>query len=492
MILRAARNRLKLRGLSKISVISTEQMRQWEKASWDAGKKESDVIQNAGSQLAARILQLTRPNDKIWILAGKGHNGDDARAAQPHLAGREVVLTSVENPKHGLSDFTAALKDRDPEKPLWIIDALFGIGLDRPLDPDWQALVTAINAADLPVVAVDVPSGLNADTGKPEGAAVEAAITLTLGAPKKGLLLGPAFTGRVEVISNVGLAGGPPEAELKWTLPSDFAGLPPRRPVVSNKGDFGHVAIVAGSLGYHGAAVLCAIGARRAHPGLVSVYAQELTYGAVATQLQSAMVHPWRDTIVLPKNCSSILVGPGLAAENLPSSVKGMSRDLWRTSPISMVVDASAIEWLEQRPPPHGAVRVITPHPGEAARTLHLPISEVQGNRVAVLRKLSERFFNCIVVLKGHQTLIGRATGDIFVNNSGNPFLAQGGSGDLLAGYIAGLLAQPEWRRDAMLAVRYAVWQHGAAADHLNSVQPNWTVEDLGAWIGRIPPAGLE
>jgi NAD(P)H-hydrate epimerase len=102
------------------------------------------------------------------------------------------------------------------------------------------------------------------------------------------------------------------------------------------------------------------------------------------------------------------------------------------------------------------------------------------------LRALSKQFSNCCVVLKGHQTLVGRADGDIFVNSSGNPHLAQGGSGDLLGGYLAGLLAQPFWRQDPLLAARYAVWQHGAAADHLEETQVNWTVEDLAQWLGRI------
>jgi NAD(P)H-hydrate epimerase len=102
------------------------------------------------------------------------------------------------------------------------------------------------------------------------------------------------------------------------------------------------------------------------------------------------------------------------------------------------------------------------------------------------LRALSKKFFNCWVVLKGHQTLVGRADGDVFVNSSGNPHLAQGGSGDLLGGYLAGLLAQPDWRQDPLLTVRYAVWQHGAAADYLTETQSNWTVEDLAQWLGRI------
>jgi NAD(P)H-hydrate epimerase len=475
-----------MRPLPKIPVISVEQMRQWEQATWAAGKTEQEVIQQVGRLLAHRILQLTHPADAIWILAGKGHNGDDARAAQPHLTERNVLLTSIDDPRQGLAEFTQRLHTQGLRRVRWIVDALFGIGLNRALNDDWCKLIEAMNASGIPILAVDVPSGLNADTGGTEGAAIKAALTLTLGAPKRGLLEAPAYTGRLEVVPEIGLVPCPIQADLNWTMPEDFAGLPPRRASIGNKGDYGHVAIVAGSLGYHGAAVLTAQGAQRAQPGLVTVFPQASVYVPVAAQLQAAMVHPWRAGTPLPKTCSVILFGPGLAAEELPDALKEDLRSLWRTSPLAMVVDASALDWLEPGPTPDGAVRVITPHPGEAGRLLRTSAKEVQARRVAALRALSKQFSNCCVVLKGHQTLVGRADGDIFVNSSGNPHLAQGGSGDLLGGYLAGLLAQPFWRQDPLLAARYAVWQHGAAADHLEETQVNWTVEDLAQWLGRI------
>lgn len=460
-------------------------MRQWEKATWAAGKTEHEVIQNVGRLLARRILELTRPGDVIWILAGKGHNGDDARAAQPHLADRNVALMNVDDPRQGLAEFCQRLQ-ASLRRPAWIVDALFGIGLNRPLDEDWCKLIDAINGCGIPILAVDVPSGLDADTGEVKGAAIKAALTLTLGAPKRGLLEAPTFTGRLEIVPEIGLIPCPFEAELNWSAAQDFAGLPPRRASMSNKGDFGHVAIVAGSLGYHGAAVLAAHGAMRAQPGLVTVITQESVYVPVAAQLQAAMVRPWRDGPPVPKECSCILFGPGLAAEDLPIILKQHLLMLWRLSPMAMVVDASALDWLEPGVVATDAVRVITPHPGEAGRMLGTSAKEIQAGRLKALRSLSIQFANCWVVLKGQQTLVGRADGDVFVNSSGNPHLAQGGSGDLLGGFLAGLLAQPFWRKDPLLAARYAVWQHGAAADHLSETQANWTVEDLAQWLGRI------
>ncbi len=463
-------------------------MRRWEQATWAAGRSEQQVIQLVGRLLALRILQLTRPGDAVWIMAGKGHNGDDARAAQPHLVDRNVLLTNIEDPRQGLAEFSQRLHTQGLHRVRWIVDALFGIGLNRPLNEDWRKLIDAINVCGIPILAVDVPSGLNADTGQTEGAAIKAALTLTLGAPKRGLLEAPAFTGRLEVAPEIGLVSCPIQAELNWTAPEEFAGLPPHRTSIGNKGDYGHVAIVAGSLGYHGASVLTAHGAQRAQPGLVTVFPQASVYVPVAAQLQSAMVHPWRAGTPLPKNCSSILFGPGLAAEELPETLKEDLRSLWRTSPLAMVVDATALDWLEPGPAPDGAVRVITPHPGEAGRLLRTSAKEVQAGRLAALRALSKRFCDCWVVLKGHQTLVGRAAGDVFVNSSGNPHLAQGGSGDLLGGYLAGLLAQPDWRQNPLLAARFAVWQHGATADHLAETQVNWTVEDLAQWLGTIRP----
>jgi NAD(P)H-hydrate repair Nnr-like enzyme with NAD(P)H-hydrate dehydratase domain len=174
-----------------------------------------------------------------------------------------------------------------------------------------------------------------------------------------------------------------------------------------------------------------------------------------------------------------------LAADDVPDALKQEMRTHWHCSPEAMVVDASALDWLDGGPAPEGAVRVITPHPGEAGRMLDSNSQAVQADRLGALRRLSKKYGDCCVALKGHQTLIGRSTGNVFVNCSGGPELAQGGSGDLLSGYLAGLLAQPDWRLDALLTARFAVWQHGATADKLSRTQANWTVEELAAHLGE-------
>jgi hydroxyethylthiazole kinase-like uncharacterized protein yjeF len=484
-----------------VPVLNIAQMREWERATWATGQTEAEVIRRVGKKIAERALQLTRPGDAILILAGKGHNGDDARATRKHLRDRRVKVLDVTEPVTALAEFVERSAgvppvydipfpeiERPETPPTLIIDGLFGIGLDRPLDDGWKKFIQCVNEARIPVLAVDVPSGLNADSGLPQGAAIEAAITLTIGAPKIGLLQQVAwpFVGRLEVVNDVGLSPCPLKGELIWTMPGDFTDFPPPRAVSGHKGSFGHLAIIAGSLGYHGAAVLVARAAQRAQPGLITLFTQEITYRPVAEQLQAVMVNIWKPELKLPESVSAILIGPGLAAPEIAEEMKTFTRQLWRDSKLPVIVDASALDWLL---PPQAfqktAIRVITPHPGEAARLLNTTSKEVQANRPQALREISKRLGNCWVVLKGNQTLIGQSVGEIFVNSSGNPHLAQGGSGDVLAGFIGGLLGQPALQADVGKTIRFAVWEHGNAADSLQAARTNWVVEDLVAELGQ-------
>jgi hydroxyethylthiazole kinase-like uncharacterized protein yjeF len=465
-----------------LPVITVAQMRQWEEASWKAGRSRAEVISNAGGAVADLALRLTKSEDRILILAGKGHNGDDARGARSRLAGRKTRLHDVTDPVATLREWDSLLAER----PALIIDGLFGIGLNRSLDHHWADLIEHLNAANLPVLAVDVPSGLNAETGEPQNVAVCAQATITFGAPKIGLLRASSypFTGRLDVAAEIGLTPCDLPSESQWTVPADFHSFPPPRRVDGHKGTFGHVAIVAGSEGYHGAAVLSARGALRACPGLVTVFCSASVYQPVASQLQAAMVHSFHAELNLPASGSSLLIGPGLAARDIGPGWKEFANEQWRTSALPVVVDASGLEWIEPGPTPLNSRRFLTPHPGEAARLLGIKPSAVQENRLAALRELSARYGNCWIVLKGHHTLIGRSNGEVFVNSSGNPLLGQGGSGDALAGFLAGLLAQPKLQAQPLKTLRYAVWEHGAAADRLSARWKVWTIEDLLHEIG--------
>ncbi len=466
-----------------VPVINIAGMREWEKATWATGQTEAEVIRLVGKRVARRARRLTNADDFILILAGKGHNGDDARAAKEFLDGRKVKVLELLLPETDLLKLEMKLK----EKPALIIDGIFGIGLNRALSEKWKNIIAAVNAAQIPVLAVDVPSGLNADTGEHFGVAIEAAVTVAIGASKLGMLAAQAwpYVGRLEVADDVGLVACPAKSELNWTLAEDFQNFPPPRPVADHKGSFGHAGIIAGSMGFHGAAVLATRGAQRAQPGLVTLSTQENIYPVVAPQLQAAMVNIWRPDAKIPEAISAVLIGSGMAAPEAKEKLQQVMKTYWSELACPLVVDASALDILEGGKFPENGIRVLTPHPGEAGRLLNLPTAKVQADRVGALRAISKKFGGCWVVLKGHQTLIGRAEGEIFVNPSGNPHLAQGGSGDLLGGFITGLLAQPKLQADAGKTLRYAVWQHGAAADQLQAERANWTVEDLADELGN-------
>ena len=465
-----------------LPVLTIAQMREWEEATWKSGQTEAEVIRLVGKQVAHLAVGLTRPGELILIVAGKGNNGADARAARADLVERRVDLLDVKDPQSESGKLEAMLSLR----PALVIDGLFGIGINRPLNPEWTSFIDRINNARLPVLAVDVPSGLNADSGEPEGAAIQASVTLTVGAPKEGLLRPTAwpFVGRLEVAAEVGLLHRQMTSALQWTLPQDFGGYPPRRMAATHKGSYGHLAILAGSMGFHGAAVLAARGAQRAQPGLITVLTMESVYHSIAPQLQAVMVSPWQPATQLEGPYTAVLIGPGLAAPDNPDQMKLLMRNLWRDFDGPVIVDASALDWVPLDASPRNSIRVITPHPGEAARLARSTSEQVQASRPEALRNISRRFGNTWVVLKGHQTLVGDSDNQIYVNSSGNPHLAQGGSGDLLSGYLAGLLTQPDLQADVLRTIRYAVWQHGATADKLQAVQPNWTIEDLAVELG--------
>ena len=194
-----------------LPVITVEQMRRWETTSWKAGKSEAEVIAQVGSIVSKRALELTQLNDKILLIAGKGHNGDDVRAMINNLPDRDVTLIEVIDPGNSLEKLLINLS----AKPQLVIDGLFGIGINRVLDKDWINFISEINAQQLRVLSVDIPSGIDATTGEVQGAAIRANETLTLGAPKIGLLKSAStdYVGRLRVAPKIGLC-------LLYTSPS--------------------------------------------------------------------------------------------------------------------------------------------------------------------------------------------------------------------------------------------------------------------------------
>ncbi|MGC9035071.1 MAG: NAD(P)H-hydrate dehydratase [Verrucomicrobiia bacterium] len=461
-----------------IPILTVEQVREWESASWAAGISQEEVIRNAGKSVAVYAEKMTRPADKIMIIAGKGHNGDDAIQAGEQIAQRNVRVLRITDPATDIANLKSALN----EEYSLIIDGLFGIGLNRELDDKYRAVIELINQAKVPVLSVDVPSGLNAQTGEVMGAAITASATVTLGAVKIGMIKPTAaqYTGRLYVAPQIGLKKIDFKTDLYWTEAADFAAFPPKRNLATHKGTYGHLLILAGSPGYHGAAVLAAKSAQRAQPGLITLVSAQGSYIPVASQLAQVMVHPWKPSMEFPEKITAILIGCGLASSELPPELIDHSIKLWNESPVPICVDASALDWLPKGRINSQAPRIVTPHPGEAARMLKTTTEEVLSDRIESVRKISKLYGNCYVVLKGHQTIIGKSDGILYFNSTGNPYLAQGGAGDVLAGFIGGLIAQPTLQKDILTTLRYAVWRHGLAADYLQKNNPgNWAIEDL-------------
>ena len=462
-----------------IPVLSVEAMRNWEQATWQKGSSEADVIALVGKSIAEWILSNFESAKRILILAGKGHNGDDGRAALKHLHAREVTeatVIDVTDPQAGYSDVEEAL-DAAPEL---VLDCLFGIGLNRPLSAPWSKLIERINQNPTTMISIDTPSGLDGQNGTPMGNSIRADYTLAVGAPKEGLLQASAqtYVGYIRTLTDIGLTTRPEGTTLFCCEPQDFHSFPPKRSATDHKGSHGHLRIIAGSPGYHGAAVLAARAAMRAQPGLITLETMSECYAPIAAQLQQVMVRPWKPEKT-SVNCSAILIGPGLASESLPTELKQEVSALWREAEIPIIADASALDWLPKGPIQSAATRILTPHPGEAARLLTASTKEIEQNRVKALQQISNAYADCWIVLKGAHTLVGRGASPISVNATGNPGLAQGGSGDVLAGLIGALMAQPRCHDIPEKVLQFCTWQHGAAADRLRKIRSNWVVEEL-------------
>jgi NAD(P)H-hydrate epimerase len=359
------------------------------------------------------------------------------------------------------------------------VDGLLGTGLQGEVRSPYRELIEQINAcARAFVIAIDIPSGLHADTGEPLGAAVRADLTVTMGLPKMGLLKPAAmdYVGELEVVD----IGIPPQfvnetpSDVELVAPSDIAPLLPRRKRSAHKGDFGHLLVLAGAEGYHGAAVLCAEAAARGGAGLVTLGVPQRIYPVVAAQCREVMVRPFSDTSdgsfalraaeEMPswfEVCDAVALGPGLSQNEETKQFVGR---ILRDCPRPMVVDADGLnalaghaESLAQRESP----TILTPHPGEMARLIARTTKEVQWDRWGVARRFAKQT-GMTVVLKGAGTVIASPHGPLWVNMTGGPALAKGGSGDILTGMIGSFLAQGFAPLDA---ARAGVFLHGRAAD---------------------------
>jgi hydroxyethylthiazole kinase-like uncharacterized protein yjeF len=462
-----------------------------------ASLPEGTLMQRAGQAAAVAALELLR-GSAVLVLAGPGNNGGDALEAAANLAqaGVEVVIVHLAGSTTPAPETVRALArarasdarfaDAIPPDHEWglAIDGLFGIGLARPLSGAARALAAAVNALGCPVLALDVPSGLDADTGAvigPDGIAVRASCTITFIGDKPGLhtFEGRDMAGEV-IVAELGIdAALLPDAQCMLGSPELFAEqLAPRRHS-SHKGSYGDVAIVGGAAGMSGAAVLAARGALFSGAGRVFVAA--IDAGPSFDSMQPEIM--FREAARFDAAHCTLVLGPGMG--DSAAAMRALEKALTGQAPL--VVDADALNLiaaspdLQRRCAERKESAILTPHPLEAARLLGVTAAVVQGDRLAAARELAARFGK-IVVLKGSGSVIADANGMATINPTGNPGLATGGTGDVLAGVCGALLAQG-W--PALEAARGAVWMHGAAADKL--------VEDgagpIGLTAGELPVA---
>ena len=443
------------------------------------GRNPPPLMARAGLAAAELARKLAGDNGKpVLILAGPGNNGGDAFVVARHLKQWwfNVTVVCIADPKKYSGDAAAALQAwrqaggevvaAIPAAPDWalVIDGLFGIGLQRNLDEDYAALVEQVNALDAPVLALDVPSGLDADTGRVLGCAIAAGHTITFIALKPGLLTldGPDHCGELHV-ADLGLADAVAAAPHGVVIAHDvLTHLLPPRLRNSHKGTYGSAGIVGGAHGMVGAVLLAARAALKCGAG--RVYAGFIAGDApLVDPLQPELMLRPADGVLRLDHLTALAIGPGLG--DSPDAAEYLDWALEATAPLLLDADAlnllAATASLKNELKQRVTSTILTPHPAEAARLLACTTDEVQCDRVAAALRLAKEF-NAGIVLKGAGSICAWPDGHWAINTVGNPGMAGAGMGDVLTGIIVALLAQGVDERHALTA---GVYLHGAAAD---------------------------
>lgn len=476
------------------------------------------LMENAGRAVCQAVQDmLGRLKDRVvLVLAGRGNNGGDGFVAARHLlnAGARVRLMLAAEPDKVTGDARVNLDiwrrlgqkiyylhDRNGLQVLQlglmqadaVVDALYGTGFRGAIRDRVAKAVETVNESTSPVVAVDIPSGVEADTGRVYGPAVRATRTVTFGLPKLGLVLEPgaSYAGEV-IVADISLPRVLLEGGRRFLLTRELvtSWLPPRAPE-AHKGNFGHVLVVGGSRGMVGAACMAAMAALRVGAGLVTLAVPRSLQDVAASKITEAMTlglpevqeghlgRTARDEIIhfLKRPGTVLALGPGLATH---PETTALVCELVAEAEAPCVVDADGLNALaaamhaaagrESAAADSGVVSlpvrprgrlVLTPHPGEMARLLGVSSKEVQDDRLGTAERAAAGW-NCTVVLKGARTVVAAPDGTTYVNVTGNPGMATGGSGDVLTGAVAGLLAQG---LEPARAAAAAVYLHGRAGD---------------------------
>lgn len=506
-------------------ILNAGQMREADRRTiHDIGIASLVLMENAGRQVVAAIEALfpDLAERQIAVVCGKGNNGGDgfvvARTLQQRGFDVSVfvigplsdvtgdartnlnILGNIGQPVVEVADETAwELHGAEISAHDLIIDAMFGTGLSAPLTGFYETVVADLNEAGVPIVSIDIPSGMSADTCDLIGDSIEASVTVTLGAPKLPLVLPPAEMKAGEVvIADIGIPAGVIDQlegdRIELMTRDQMRALIQPRAADAHKGDFGRVLVVAGSVGKSGAAVLCAQGALRAGAGLVTVAAPRSAQPVIAAhgaeymtegvdETPEGTVHFSAVDAVLGIDADVTVVGPGLGRGE---GVTTFVRELLDKSEGPLVLDADALNAFADEPAllvgRDGRDLIITPHPGEMARLVGCTVEDLQADRLGIATDFARRH-NLYVVLKGYRTLVVTPDGKVFINPTGCPGMATGGTGDVLAGMIGAWLAQ---LLDAEAACKLAVYLHGSAGElaDADSGEVSMTAGDLVDHIG--------
>lgn len=457
---------------------SSDAVRAIDAAAIARGTPALELMERAGRASWQLLRQRWPAARRLLVCCGPGNNGGDgyvvARLAAlagctvrvvalPVDAARVPTAATVRERWRSIGSIEQLATDTALGAPDLIIDALFGIGISRPVEGVAEGLIAAINAHPAPVLALDVPSGVDADLGSCPGAAVDADCTLSFIAAKRGLATGRgrALAGERHLAALDVLAQeDDPAADAALIDPQLARQLLRPRPDDAHKGDHGHVLVAGGDHGMAGAARLCAEAALRCGAGLVSVLTRPEHVSGLLAARPECMARGWDPATAdaLLQRADVIAIGPGLGRGEWGQAI-------WQRligSALPKVLDADALNLLaESSQALHAAV--ITPHPGEAARLLGCATAEIQRDRFGSARALAARF-SAVVVLKGNGSLVAEPGGRVEVVDAGNPALAVGGSGDVLTGVIAALLAQGLSGWDA---ARLGALLHAQAGDRV-------------------------
>ena len=491
-----------------MKIVSAAEMRDIDRATSERfGVPSLTLMENAGSAIARFILCDYSQAQRIAIICGKGNNGGDGFVVARKLAqaGRAVRVLLLCAPEELRGDAAAMFQQLTVHPVIaselarleaagaseifdadLLVDAVLGTGFRPPVSPLYAAAIRKMNECAASIVAVDIPSGADADamqphagSGVPDKARADAVVTFT--APRPAHVFCELTSGPT-VIAPI---GSPPEAivsdlGLHLSTPADFAPLLAPRARAANKGSYGHVLVIGGSIGKAGAAAMAGFSALRVGAGLATVATAKSVLPTVAGFHPELMTYPLPETAegtislegcmagldVFRERKTVIAIGPGISRNpETAKFVRAMLQPGIAGGAVPFVLDADALNaFAGEAGEMNGRERtiVITPHPGEMARLTGLTIAEIQAKRLEVARRFA-REHDLIVVLKGHRTLIASPDGTVWVNPTGNPGMASGGTGDVLTGMVAGLIAQHP--AHALAATALAVYLHGLAGD---------------------------